>query len=209
MQTVGFQDWRARGSYFECCNCDAVCSMPERPRPTGWPIDIWHLLRHVVVARGRRSCGPTRPVQPQRRPIAALPRHSPTEHAVGSRAVRRPPRRRSSTPGARGHLPRSRRWTVADLYGPAIGEVHAVRRAQINVEHVAARNGSTSSAISPSWPKALRRSGRCSVRHSRIQPPWHRVLRAGIDLHRRGAAMGDPRRRPSILRNRLRLSLNA
>ena len=29
--------------------------------------------------------------------------------------------------------------SVADLYGPAIGEVHAVRSAKINLEHIAAR----------------------------------------------------------------------
>jgi len=132
-------DWLVRGSYFESCNCEAICpcrSVGGRDGgPSSWG-DCFGTLSWRVEAG-----------------------HAGTVDLAGRTVVmsmRYSDRERPSTPwqvvlyvddGADGDqvaalaeifLGRAG-GSVAGLYGPAIGEVLAVRRARITVEHVAAR----------------------------------------------------------------------
>jgi len=132
-------NWRVRGSYFEGCNCEAICpcravgGQPGGPSSYGvcfgalsWKIDdgfaddIDLTARTVVMILRYRD-----EVQPATKWEVVL---YVDEHADDTQMQ------------ALGDIFLGRAGgTVSDLYGPAIGDVHAVRRARIVVEHVAPR----------------------------------------------------------------------
>ena len=137
MESTG--QWRIRGSYFEACNCDAICPCRSvRGRPGGassfgecfgglsWEIHEGHAgdvelsgLRAVMSLHFLDRVQPSTPWQvvlyidegADDLQFAAL-----SDILLGRAG-----------------------GTVADQYGPAIGEVHQVRRARITLEHVAPR----------------------------------------------------------------------
>jgi len=132
-------DWRVRGSYFEACNCEAIgpCrsvgGRPGGPSTFGecfgalsWHIHQGHAdgtdlsgLRTVLSIRYFDR------VQPSTRWEVVLY----VDEDAGDE-------QREALAGI--FLGRAG-GTVARLYGPAIGEVCAVRRARITLEHTAAR----------------------------------------------------------------------
>ena len=132
-------EWRVRGSYFEACNCDAICpcrsvhGAPSGPSTYGvcygtlsWSIDDGHAgtvdLSDLRVVLSLRYHDEVQPSTPWEVVLYVDERANAQQHeAIADIFLGR----------AGG--------TVAAQYGPAIGEVHAVRRARITVEHVAPR----------------------------------------------------------------------
>jgi len=132
-------DWRVRGSYFEACNCDAICPCRSVHGAPGGPSTFgecygtlsWHVhdghadgvdLADLKVAMSIRYFDR---VQPSTKWEVVL--------YVDDRAD-------AGQTGALADIFLGRAGgTVMDLYGPAIGTVHAVRNARITVEHVAPR----------------------------------------------------------------------
>jgi hypothetical protein len=132
-------DWRVRGSYFEACNCEAICpcrsvgGRPGGPSSFGecfgalsWRIDAGHAdgvdlsaLRTVMSLRYIDRVQPSTPWE--------VVLYVDQDAAEDQRAAI-----------ADIFLGRAG-GTVAQLYGPAIGEVHDVRPARITLEHAAAR----------------------------------------------------------------------
>jgi hypothetical protein len=117
-------DWRVRGSYFEGCNCEAICpcrsvgGRPGGPSSFGecfgalsWYIDQGHA--DGVDLSARRTV----------LSIRYLDQDASDEQRAALADI---------------FLGRAG-GTVARLYGPAIGEVYAVRPARIALEHTAAR----------------------------------------------------------------------
>jgi hypothetical protein len=132
-------DWRVRGSYFEGCNCEAICpcrSVGGRPGGSSsfgecFGALSWHIeegqagsldlsdLRVVLSIRYFDK------VDPSSRWEVVL--------YVDDRAD-------SAEQDALADIFLGRAGgTVSQLYGPAIGEVCAVRTARISLEHVATR----------------------------------------------------------------------
>ena len=131
--------WRVRGSYFEACNCDAICpcrsvgGRPSGPSTYGecFGTSSWHVqeghwgdvdLADLLVVLSLHY-------------LDAVPPSTPWEVVlyVDERAD-------SAQRAALADIFLGRAGgTVSELYGPAIGTVHAVRPARITVEHVAAR----------------------------------------------------------------------
>jgi len=131
--------WSLSGTYLEACNCDAICpcrsvhGAPSGPSTYGvcygtlsWLIEDGHAgpidlsdLRVVMSLRYRDD------VKPSTRWEVTLyidERADAAQHAAIADIFL----------GRAG-------GTVAAQYGPAIGEVHAIRSARIAVEHIAAR----------------------------------------------------------------------
>ena len=132
-------DWRVRGSYFEGCNCEAICPCRSvRGAPAGrstygecfgalsWHVHEGHAdtvdLADSLVVMTLRSFDRVQPSTPWEVVLYIDDRADDTQFAALA----------SIFLGRAG-------GTVAAQYGPAIGDVHAVRRAHIAVEHVAAR----------------------------------------------------------------------
>ena len=132
-------EWRVAGSYFEGCNCEAICPCRSvRGKPGGpsthgecfgalsWHVQQGHAdgvdLSDVLVAMTLRYFDRK---QPSTRWEVVLYIDDRADDAQMAALA-------SIFLGRAG-------GTVAAQYGPAIGEVHAVRRARISVEHVAAR----------------------------------------------------------------------
>lgn len=131
--------WRVQGSYFEACNCEAICpcravgGRPGGPSTYGecfgglsWHIDTGHAdgvdlsdLRTVMAIRYYDRVQPSTPWE-----VVLYVDDRADEAQLDALAA--------IFLGRAG-------GSVAALYGPAIGEVHAVRRAKINLEHVAPR----------------------------------------------------------------------
>jgi len=132
-------DWVVRGSYFEACNCDAICpcrsvhGQPGGPSSYGvcygslsWRIDDGHFGeldltgRQVVMSIRYRD-----EVQPSTRweTFIYVDEDANDEQRDALADI---------FAGRAG-------GSVMQLYGPAIGTVHAVRRARISLEHVAPR----------------------------------------------------------------------
>jgi hypothetical protein len=132
-------DWRVRGTYFEACNCEAICpcrsvgGRPGSPSSFGecfgalsWQVQEGRAdgldlsgLRTVLSIRYHDS------VQPTTRWEVVL--YVDDRGDEGQRE-------------ALGDIFLGRAGgTVSELYGPAIGEVHAVRPARITLEHTAPR----------------------------------------------------------------------
>jgi hypothetical protein len=132
-------DWRVRGSYFEGCNCTAICpcrsvgGQPGGPSSFGecfgalsWSIHQGHAdgtdlsgLQAVLSIRYFDQVQPSTPWE--------VVLYVDQGASDGQRAALA-----SILLGRAG-------GTVARLYGPAIGRVYAVRPARIALEHVAAR----------------------------------------------------------------------
>ena len=132
-------DWRVRGSYFEGCNCEAICpcrsvrGAPGGPSSYGecfgalsWKVEEGHAddidLAELLVVMTLRYFDR---VQPSTRWEVVLYVDERCDDAQLDALS-------AIFLGRAG-------GTVAEQYGPAIGEVHAVRRARISVEHAAAR----------------------------------------------------------------------
>jgi len=139
MTSIAPIDWRVRGSYFEGCNCEAICpcrsvgGRPGGPSSFGecfgalsWHIHTGHAddldlsdLRAVLSIRYYDRVQPSTPWE-----VVLYVEDRAHDDQLGAIA--------DIFLGRAG-------GTVAQLYGPAIGDVHAVRRARITLEHVAAR----------------------------------------------------------------------
>jgi hypothetical protein len=132
-------EWRVRGSYFEGCNCEAICpcravhGRPGGPSTYGecfgalsWIVEDGHAddldLSGLSVVMTLRYFDN---VQPTTRWGVVL--------YIDDRATAE-----QLTALADIFLGRAG-GTVAGVYGPAIGEVYAVRSARITLEHVAPR----------------------------------------------------------------------
>ena len=138
-EAVEAEGWRVRGSYFEACNCDAICpcrsvhGRPGGPSTHGvcygtlsWHVQEGHAgaldLSDLKVVMSLRYHDEVQPSTPWEVVLYVDERADDAQmQALADIYLGR----------AGG--------TVANLYGPAIGEVHAVRRARITVEHVAPR----------------------------------------------------------------------
>jgi hypothetical protein len=132
-------DWHIRGSYFEACNCDAICpcrsvhGAPGGPSTYGvcygtlsWHVHDGHagaidLRDRIVVISLRYYDDP--PPTTQWEVICYVDDGADDDQVAALADI---------------FLGRAG-GTVAAQYGPAIGDVHAVRRARITVEHVEAR----------------------------------------------------------------------
>jgi hypothetical protein len=132
-------EWRVQGSYFEGCNCEAIC--PCRAvggRPGGsssfgecFGALSWHIhegyaddldLSDLRIVLSLRYYDNVQPITPWEVVLYVDERADDAQHAALAEIFL----------GRAG-------GTVAQLYGPAIGEVHSVRRATINLEHAEAR----------------------------------------------------------------------
>jgi hypothetical protein len=132
-------DWRVRGSYFEGCNCEAICpcravgGRPGGPSSFGecfgalsWHVQEGHAgevdlsdLRTVLSIRYYDRVQPSTPWEV----VLYVEDRADDDQLDALTDI---------------FLGRAG-GTVSQLYGPAIGDVHAVRRARITLEHVAAR----------------------------------------------------------------------
>ena len=132
-------DWRVRGSYFEACNCDAICpcrsvhGRPGGPSTYGvcygtlsWHVQEGHAgaldLSDLKVVMSLRYHDEVHPSTPWEVVLYVDERADDAQQQMLADIFL----------GRAG-------GTVVDLYGPAIGTVHAVRRARITVEHLATR----------------------------------------------------------------------
>jgi len=132
-------DWRVRGSYFEACNCDAICPCRSVHGAPGGPSTYgvcygtlsWHVLDghagavdlgDLRVVLSLRYWDETQPSTPWEVVLYVDERADDAQRAALADIFL----------GRAG-------GSVSHLYGPAIGEVHAVRRARITVEHAAPR----------------------------------------------------------------------
>jgi hypothetical protein len=133
------RDWRVRGSYFEACNCDAICpcrsvgGLPGGPSSFGecfgalsWHVQDGHAddvdlsdLRVVLSIRYFDHMQPSTPWE-----VVLYVDANADDHQRAALA--------DIFLGRAG-------GRVAQLYGPAIGEVYAVRPARMTLEHFAAR----------------------------------------------------------------------
>ena len=132
-------DWRVRGSYFEACNCEAICpcrsagGRPGGPSSFGecfgalsWQVHQGHAdgtdlssLQVVMSIRYLDRVHPSTPWQV----VLYVDRAADDDQRAAIADI---------------FLGRSG-GTVAHLYGSAIGEVHGVRTASITLDHVAPR----------------------------------------------------------------------
>ena len=132
-------EWRVRGSYFEGCNCDAICPCRSvRRAPPGqsthgvcygslsWHVQEGHAgaidLADRLVVLSLRYHDDVQPSTQWQVVIYIDDRADDAQH----RAL------------ADIFLGRAG-GTVAAQYGPAIGHVHAIRRARITLEHTSPR----------------------------------------------------------------------
>jgi len=130
-------EWRVRGSYFEACNCEAICPCRSVGGRPGGPSTYgecfgtlsWHVLdghwehldlSDLLVVMSLRYFDEVQPSTKWEVVLYVDERGTPAQHEALAAIFL----------GQAG-------GTVADLYGPAIGEVRAVRPARITVEHVA------------------------------------------------------------------------
>jgi hypothetical protein len=132
-------EWRVRGSYFEGCNCEAICpcravhGRPGGPSTYGECFGAlsWNVVTGYADALDLSGLSVVMTlryfdkVQPSTQWEVML--------YIDDRAV---PNQRDALADI--FLGRAG-GTVAQLYGPAIGKVHAVRSARITLEHVAPR----------------------------------------------------------------------
>jgi hypothetical protein len=135
----GPADWRVTGSYFEGCNCEAICpcrsvrGAPGGPSTHGecfgalsWLVLDGHAgaidLTGLLVVMTLRYFDRVQPSTKWEVVLYVDERADDAQFAALSAIFL----------GRAG-------GTVAAQYGPAIGDVHAVRRARITVEHVATR----------------------------------------------------------------------
>ena len=133
-------DWRVRGSYFEACNCDAICpcrsvgGRPGGPSTHGvcygtlsWSVGEGSFsggvdLSGLLVVMSLRYRDDVKPSTRWEVVLYVDSRASSEQHDALAAIFL----------GQAG-------GTVASLYGPAIGDVLAVRSARIEVSHSEAR----------------------------------------------------------------------
>lgn len=132
-------DWRVRGSYFEACNCEAICpcrSAGGRPGSASsfgecfgalsWHVHQGHAdgtdLSDLQVVMSIRYLDRVQPSTPWE-VVLYVDRAADKDQRAAVADI---------------FLGRAG-GTVAHLYGPAIGDIHVVRSARITLEHVAAR----------------------------------------------------------------------
>jgi hypothetical protein len=132
-------DWHVRGTYFEACNCEAICPCRSVGGRPGGPSSFgecfgalsWHI--HDGHAGGIDLSG-LRTVMSLR----YLDRVQPSTRWEVVLYVDQGADDDQRTAMADIFLGRAG-GTVARQYGPAIGDVHVVRPARITLEHAAAR----------------------------------------------------------------------
>ena len=132
-------DWRVRGTYFEECNCEAICPCRSVGGRPGGPSSYgecfgavsWHIrqghagdldlsdLRAVLSVRYLDRVQPSTPWEV----VLYVDDRASGEQQAALAGI---------------FLGRAG-GTVARLYGPAIGDVRAIRPARITLEHAAAR----------------------------------------------------------------------
>jgi len=130
-------DWRVRGSYFEACNCEAICPCRSVGGRPGGPSSFgecfgalsWHIrdghadgldlsgLHAVLSLRYLDRVQPGTPWEV----VLYVDQDATADQQAAIADI---------------FLGRAG-GTVARQYGPAIGEVHAVRPARITLEHTA------------------------------------------------------------------------
>jgi hypothetical protein len=132
-------DWRVRGSYFEACNCEAICPCRSVGGRPGGPSTFgecfgglsWHILdghadsfdlSGLQVVMSLRYLDRVQPSTPWE-VVLYVDHHAETEQRAALAEI---------------FLGRAG-GTVSRLYGPAIGEVLAVRPARITLEHTTPR----------------------------------------------------------------------
>ena len=137
--TLTRPQWQVQGTYFESCNCDAICpcrsvrGAPGGPSTYGkcfgtlsWHIDTGHSddtdLSDLDVVMSLHYTDNVTPSTPWDVVLYIDETADDTQLAALADIFL----------GRAG-------GSVANLYGPAIGTVHAIRRARITLEHVAAR----------------------------------------------------------------------
>jgi len=131
--------WRVQGSYFEACNCEAICpcrsvgGRPGGPSSFGECFGALSWQIHQGHAGGTDLSGLQAVMSI--RFLDAVPPSTPWDVVL---YVDQGASDEQQTALADIFLGRAG-GTVARLYGPAIGEVCAVRPARITLEHVAAR----------------------------------------------------------------------
>ena len=131
--------WRVRGSYFEACNCEAICPCRSVSGRPGGPSSYgecfgtlsWHVhegrwgdvdLSDLMVVMSLRYFDSVQPATKWEVVLYVDERGDDAQRAALAEIFL----------GRAG-------GTVSELYGPAIGDVHVVRPARITVEHVAPR----------------------------------------------------------------------
>jgi len=131
--------WRGRGSYFEACNCEAICPCRSVGGQPGGPSTYgecfgtlsWHIhegrwddvdLSDLMVVMSLRYFDSVQPSTKWEVVLYVDERGDDMQRTALAEIFL----------GRAG-------GTVAELYGPAIGDVHVVRPARITVEHVAPR----------------------------------------------------------------------
>jgi hypothetical protein len=132
-------DWRVQGSYFEGCNCEAICPCRSVGGRPGGPSSFgecfgalsWHI--HHGHADGTDLSGLRAVLS-----IRYFDRVQPSTRWEVVLYVDQAASEQQRAALAAIFLGRAG-GTVARLYGPAIGEVCAVRPARITLEHTAAR----------------------------------------------------------------------
>jgi len=132
-------DWRVRGSYFEGCNCEVICPCRSEGGRPGGPSSFgecfgalsWHIheghaddldlsdLRTVLSVRYHDNVEPSTPWEV----VLYVDEQADDAQRAALADI---------------FLGRAG-GTVDQLYGPAIGKVHAVRTARITLEHTEAR----------------------------------------------------------------------
>jgi hypothetical protein len=138
-QTIVGTDWRVRGSYFEGCNCEAICPCRSVGGVPGGPSSYgvcygslsWHVLdghfgdvdlTDLMVVLSLRYSDEVQPSTLWEVVLYVDERADAAQHdALAAIFLGR----------AGG--------SIASTWGPAIGEVRAIRRARITVEHLAPR----------------------------------------------------------------------
>jgi len=132
-------DWRVKGSYFEGCNCEAICpcrSVSGRPGgPSSFGECFGALSWHIAEGHcGEQDLSDLGTVLSLRYYDRAQP-STPWEVVLYVDERGNDSQRQALADIFLGRTG----GTVAALYGPAIGTVHQVRSARISLEHIAPR----------------------------------------------------------------------
>jgi len=131
--------WRVRGSYFEACNCDAICpcrSVHRRPSgPSTYGVCFGSLSWHILD--GHAGTIDLRDLKV----VISLRYHDEVQPSTKWEVICYVDERANDEQlAAVADIFLGRAGgTVVRQYGRAIGEVHDVKRARISVEHVQPR----------------------------------------------------------------------
>jgi hypothetical protein len=132
-------EWRVRGSYFEACNCEAICpcrSVGGRPGGASSFGECFGALSwHVHQGHADETDLSSLQVVMSIRYLDRVQPNTPWEVVLYVDRAADEDQRAAIADIFLGRAG----GTVAHLYGPAIGDVHVVRSARITLEHVAPR----------------------------------------------------------------------